>query len=590
MFPRLHSLLLVSACALTLVACAQVPRGGPLPEQQAAERLLLDGRYSEAALALQDAGDRAGGRARDGLWLSAAEAWLLAGEVAASQQALAKIDSRKLPADALPRYRLLHAGPMLESGQAEQALALLDADASAVPALMRPLWWRTRATALEATGQPLAAAAELARLEARQPDSERLSTRREIQRLLARLDDDALYRGSAALAIGDPLYRHAGSALTRRGLEPPRPFQPTDTVIAAGDRPPAAADGYRPPARLAVLLPLTGSMASAGVSVRDGILSAYYGENRARPTLRFYDTQSHPETVAERYRQALNDGAGQIIGPLGRDEVAALQALPELPVPVLALNRDGQPLPPGHAMFSLSPEDEAVAVAERLLRSGLTRVIAIGNGTESAERSLVAFGRHLSERGGRLLASVNIDPQASDFSGPLASAFAASGADGHDAVFMALRGPEARLLVPQLAVAGFEPRPMLATALVQIGTGNSRLDRELDGIEFPDLVWPMSAVPGTPSGALAQRALASARGGGARLFAFGMDAFRLSGYLEVLANDPGALLEGATGELRLDAFGNVVRQPAWAVFRGGRSRPLVDGGLLAEPVRDRPEQ
>ena len=36
----------------------------------------------------------------------------------------------------------------------------------------------------------------------------------------------------------------------------------------AGDRPPAERDGYRPPRKLAVLLPLTGSLATASQTVK----------------------------------------------------------------------------------------------------------------------------------------------------------------------------------------------------------------------------------------------------------------------------------------------------------------------------------
>jgi hypothetical protein len=55
-------------------------------------------------------------------------------------------------------------------------------------------------------------------------------------------------------------------------------------------RAPAEADGYRPPERLAMLLPLSGEAARAAAPVRDGFLAGYYGENRRRPEISFYDT------------------------------------------------------------------------------------------------------------------------------------------------------------------------------------------------------------------------------------------------------------------------------------------------------------
>ncbi len=571
--------------AILLTGCARAPVSADAsPPGGVGERLLSEGRYLDAAQAFQHAGAEARGRGRDLLLLGAAEAWRLAGDVQASGRVLAEVNGEALSGQALARYRLLRADQLLRAGRDAEALALLGDDVMRLPVAVRPFWHRTRATALAESGRPFAAAGELARIEIEDAEGASRVTRDEIDRLLAQLDDAELQRESAALPIGDPLYRHAGSVLARRGLPLPRPFETARYRTFAGDRAPAEPDGYRPASRLAVLLPLSGPLAGAGTSVRDGILSAYFGESRRRPELRFYDTEGRPERVVERYREARADGAGQIIGPLSRDEVAALHDLADLPVPVLALNRAGRLWPPGHVVFSLSPEEEAIAAAERLLRKGLTRVVVVGNGTDAAERGLSAFGEHFVQRGGHLLARADIDPDASDYSGPLGQAFTATGVDGPDALFLALRGPEARLLVPQLAVAGFQPRPMLASSQIQLGTGNPRLDRELDGIEFPDLAWPRQYVPGLPDGHATPERLSSARGGGTRLFALGMDAFRLSGYLERLLIDPGVAILGATGELRLDAFGNVIRRPAWTVFRGGRLEPVSEGGLHGEAL------
>jgi outer membrane PBP1 activator LpoA protein len=63
--------------------------------------------------------------------------------------------------------------------------------------------------------------------------------------------------------------------------------------------------------------------------------------------------------------------------------------------------------------------------------------------------------------------------------------------------------------------------------------------------------------------------LPTARGAAAKLFAFGYDAWRVCAWLEYLATANGAQLPGATGTLRIDGFGNVLRTPAWAVFHAG---------------------
>jgi outer membrane PBP1 activator LpoA protein len=71
--------------------------------------------------------------------------------------------------------------------------------------------------------------------------------------------------------------------------------------------------------------------------------------------------------------------------------------------------------------------------------------------------------------------------------------------------------------------------------------------------------------------------LPTTRGGAARLFAFGHDAWLISAYLPKLALDADGQVRGATGTLRLDGFGNIVRTPAWATYSGGQPVALPDG-------------
>jgi outer membrane PBP1 activator LpoA protein len=149
-----------------------------------------------------------------------------------------------------------------------------------------------------------------------------------------------------------------------------------------------------------------------------------------------------------------------------------------------------------------------------------------------------------------------------------------------DAFFMAVRPAQARLLVAQLQVFEGSDRPMLATSQVHDGDGNPRQDRDLDGVEFPELPWLLDDTRGDVPSRAEVQSLASARGAGARLFAFGIDAYQLVASLPQLSANPNTSITGATGELSLDGFGQVVRQPAWARFIGSRPRPAPD----AEPL------
>ncbi|MBS7457752.1 penicillin-binding protein activator [Coralloluteibacterium stylophorae] len=465
-------------------------------------------------------------------------------------------------------------------GEAETALASLEVPAEQVPEALRARWHPLRADLLERTGDDFGAASELAWAAPTLAAADRAGNAQRIAALLGRLPDHELASRTSALPPGHPLYDAAARAMMRRGLTPPRAIE--GGVVAGADTsawPPADPDGYRPPERVAVLLPLSGDLAAAGEAVRDGYLTALYGEHRRVPAVRFYD--SEVGGAGEAYAQAVAEGAQLVVGPLAQEEVAALFArAPQ--VPLLALNRVDTPPPPGSVSFSLAPEDEGVAVAERLLQRGLRRVLVIVGGDDHARRSAGAFRQRLAQQGGEIVDEIALTTPGPDYT-PMLVASPAMG--GFDAVFLAMRAPQARLLVPQLTASGLGGRPMLATSLILSGGGNPQQDRELDGVEYPELPWALLPQPGLPDAASLGDRLPSARGNALRLFAFGVDAWKLTAYLDMLAGSSESGINGATGELGLDAFGNVTRTPAWAMFSGGRTRPALDGALIPEPVQ-----
>lgn len=403
------------------------------------------------------------------------------------------------------------------------------------------------------------------------PATERQASGARIDRLIARLDDATLAREAAALPAGDPLYDFAGRALITRGLPLPRPFDRNRT--ATEGRPAAESDGYRPPMRLAVLLPLSGSLATAAVPVRDGFLAGYYAERRRRPEIGFYDTAGG---VAPAYARARAAGADFVVGPLGREEVGRLFGSGTLDVPVLALNRGNVAPPAGSASFSLAPEDDGIAAAEYLLARKAMRALVLADGDEGMRRAVASFREQYQQRGGQVAAELAVAPTPADMEAALSAA--AQAAPGVDAVFLAVRASQARALAPQLAAAGLAGKLRVATS--QLGTASAKdtADHALDGIAFPSDAWAVRNIPGLPPAASAAAMLPSARGAAQRLFAFGYDAWLLVAYLERLAGDPNASVPGATGQLRMDGFGNIVRTPAWSSWQGDDAVSLGDAG------------
>ena len=406
----------------------------------------------------------------------------------------------------------------------------------------------------------MANAEALAKQDAGLSGQARQDNRAQIERILGGIDNATLAREAAALPVGDPLYNFAGRALVSRGLELPRPFDRDISRFDAGNRPPADSDGYRPPVKLGVLLPLTGDLSKAAVPVRDGLLAGYYGEHRRRPDIQFYDTAGTPAGAIAAYGRAVAEGSDYVVGPLGRDEVSALLH-ERLTVPVLALNRGNVAPPAGSTSFSLAPEDDGIAAAEYLLAHNAKCVLVLSDASQ--HRVVSAFTEQLKSRGGVIADAIVVAGKPGDISASLQASLQKAGT--LDAVFLATNLDQARALAPQLAVAGLASKPrVLATTGVISGSSAG-----LEGIAYPSESWGRRSVAGLPSPDMAGKILPSVRGGGARLFAFGHDAWLLTAYMERLATTADGTVQGATGTLRLDGFGNVMRTPAWSTFSGG---------------------
>lgn len=566
--PRLTTATL--ALALLLAGCATTgtqTTASPAMAQALAE--LDGGQPRQAAMTLESLAGSLRGAARTNTLADAAWGWHLSGDSARARSLLDGLNVRHLSGASAQRHQLLQARLALESRQPDQALQWLAAPVATLPAALAPEWLLTRSMAQEATGDTLGAAASRQALIGLSPPANHAQHQRVIARLLAGTDDAALRLEAARLPPGDPLYNPLARTLLARGLPLPRPLDNDPLALPDLDqRPPGTPDGYRPPASVAVLLPLSGQLATAASPVRDGLLAAYYAESRPRPPLTFIDTQGTPSGALAAYERAVAAGAGYVIGPLGRDEVDALFARASLPVPVQALNH-GNGLPPrGHLAFSLAPEDDGVLAADYLRDRERRQAVVIHSNDDNGRRAAEAFAQQFTDRAGQILATVAVSDNPADISTQLDARA--------DAVFLAVRGAQARALVPQLAMAGLGGASKVASSQLTSGTGKASEDSQLDGIAFPGERWLAHGVTGLPSATgLAQR-LPTARGAAARLMAFGFDAWQITAFPQRLAGTLGSPVQGATGQLYLDGAGKVQRRPAWSTFQGGHIQPLPD--------------
>lgn len=319
-------------------------------------------------------------------------------------------------------------------------------------------------------------------------------------------------------------------------------------------------------AQLALLLPLSGPLATSAQSVRDGFMSAAF-DDRAHPRIRVYDVGTTTEGLRIAYQNALREGATLLAGPLTKEAVATLAGfLP--PVPVLGLNYldAGTPLQYNFYQFGLAPEDEARAAAAHAAALGLRRAVALVPNTEWGQRTLTAFETALRAAGGAVVRAERYGTNVNDQSRLIASLMGVSASDERhaaltavlgvksefesrrradiDMVFIGARAQDARLLVPQLRFNRAGDLPVYATALIYDGKPSA----DLSGVRFCDAPWMIDAGPNW-SVPRAAAALLSSAAASPRLFAMGRDAYLLAAGLAQARLRVGDPVDGASGHL-----------------------------------------
>lgn len=385
------------------------------------------------------------------------------------------------------------------------------------------------------------------------------------------------------------------------------PAHPANPAIIEEIRATARLYNIRPQ-RIALLLPLHGALREASEAVRDGFITAWFRSGRDRTPLKIYEANSL--NVEQAYSRAVADGADFIVGPLEKQALSKLSALPGLPVPTLALNQvraasetasgaDGNVLP-ALMQFSLSPEEEARQVAKRARADGYGRALVIIPDNQWGRRLHGAFRDSWTAAGGVILETAGYDPQANDYGTPVKKMLNIDASESRagrlrrllgrrledrerrrrdaDVIFMAAVPIAGRQIIPQLRFHNAGQIPVYATSHIFTGSVNPQADTDMNGVIFPDLPWILS-----PEGKVfAVKTLVDVhfQAGSStyrRLYAFGADAFNLISHLPRLAYDDEAQFNGATGALSMTAGGRINRKLPWGRFTDGK--PELLGGI-----------
>ncbi len=604
------------ACiALFIASCAPqqpAPDGAPAAVPEAAQKafdLQHAGKLEAAAELFLRAAKRTRAPQSIVYRLHAAETYLQTQNTDAVRDILADLPE-ELEADLRAWSLLIAARLALLEARAEQALTLLD---EAEGFDQRHSWARdlreTRVQALEQLGRPLDAALERLLIEPLLADQEEIDTNRRalwnlVQSIPARELEERLgtatppLRGWMELSIMLQSFPETSTQLSAAFSHWKRRYPNHPGASLLGEEIPAATGPVAfpsAPAQVALLLPLEGQLAEAGMAVRDGFIAAWYADARGggRPAINAYHTTT--ANAVQIYEQAAREGAEVVIGPLEKSALEAVVGRGPLTLPTLALNQLNL-APQGSApliQFALSPEEEARRAAERARRDGWSRALVMTSNDAWGERVSRAFQQQWQSEGGVILDRTTYRLEEQDFATPVKELLDIDGSQqraeelrrdlGRDLVteplprqdadilFLAADSLHARQIQPQLLFFGADTLPVYATSHVYSGDADTQRDADLNGITFGDMPGVVLHQRGTPP---APPGPARAAGSQARLFAMGVDAYRLIAEIAAMGADPTLRYNGESGVLSLNAEAQIARELTWMRFVDGVATPL----------------
>ncbi|MCL2917088.1 penicillin-binding protein activator [Shewanella litorisediminis] len=347
---------------------------------------------------------------------------------------------------------------------------------------------------------------------------------------------------------------------------------------------------------IAVLLPLSGSAASAGYAIKQGILAGYLAADDSTTKVRFYDSGTNAVAA---YQQALAEGAEFIIGPLLQSSIEAIEALPKAEgpsVPQLYLNQIGTyQANVDKFYFSLSPSEEASDAAERLYRDGVEKPLLLASADATGRRMAEAFNQtwrkqtgdmaevHYFEQGNEMKLTVQralgvLDSEAriarmKEILGRRLEAEFRSREDV-DAIYMIASPQEIQLLKPFIDVSFSvfaDPVPMYTSSRARPQDNARQVPQEFNNVMVSDIPWLMQLSSESRD---INDLWPTWNNGQKRLFIMGWDALDLVGKLAQMRAFPGFQFQGRGGVLSVTHDGLIKRQLSWGKIQRGVLRPL----------------
>lgn len=381
--------------------------------------------------------------------------------------------------------------------------------------------------------------------------------------------------------------------------------------------------------KVALLLPLQGRFNVFGEVVRAGYMAAarFYPDEDPQDIL-VLDTTT--KSIPRLINEAKAQGVELIVGPLLKEDVTKLVKQPN-EIPILALNKPKRRrhFPfiansgPQMCYFSLSPENEAMDAARHIFKQGKRQVLIITAKTPLSHRIIAAFDREWKrlnagqgqiyvqyfESADKLKEAMNRGVGLPVGGDPVNLSLSYSGILGRkgrfvaaddlqqkryfnanneiDAIYVFATQEELEFIKPmlemqspvlfgeQVTYAGKDSvvksvPPIYTSSRSQIANGSPDYRYEMENVQFSDiplLVAKNAILSALPAKIQRDYSLA-------RLYAMGIDAWRLANRFERLQTSKNMILEGLTGTITILANCEMDRKLPWRVYKRGKVRTV----------------
>jgi len=368
---------------------------------------------------------------------------------------------------------------------------------------------------------------------------------------------------------------------------------------------------YIDPKRIALMLPFSGRLEKVAAAIQNGFLYAYYQDPGQLAELEIIDASRDPAEFNLQYEQAIQNGADFIVGPVDKELVEQLQKRDSLAVPTLTLNY-GNDQDEGLLnlyQFGLLPEDEAVQIADFALAQGRHHALVLVPDTDWGYRLQRAFTQRFESLGGRVVGSNIYPAKQSDYSTSITNLlnltssnqrksilqqtiqeqvkFEARRRQDVDMIFIAANSRQARLIKPQLKFHHAQDLPVYATSHISSSNATTDEDRDLNEMLFVDIPWMLDNSNNRDYRQINHYWPQESQSF-SRLFALGIDAYRIIRSLRRLMLNPEESQQHNTGLLSVDKAGRVKRALLMATYQNGRARLLQSPDTLKQSVTPNP--